>query len=74
MAEPFVNGCDVAVPPSTESCTLPVGVPPAELTVTVTLPLLLKVMPGAETEVEVATWMTLIVNCCLNVFPYSSFV
>ena len=38
VADPLISSCVVAASPSTLNDTLPVGVPSAELTVTVTLP------------------------------------
>jgi hypothetical protein len=51
---PFVSGCVVAVAPSTLSETLPVGVPLADDTVTVTTPLAGDVTVGAVMVVVVA--------------------
>jgi hypothetical protein len=56
---PFVSGCETGVPLSTVSVTFPVGVPPDELTVTVTLPFALYVTPGALTAVVVDAAFTI---------------
>src|ERR1700730_16235484 len=47
------RGCDSGAPPSTDSVTLPVGVVPGVLTVTVTTPFALNVTVGAVIDVVV---------------------
>ena len=58
---PFVRACETGAPPSTVSITFPVGVPPDEVTVTVTLPFALYVTVGALTAVVVDAAFTVIV-------------
>ena len=55
---PAVRASEAGVPPSTVSETLPVGVPPEEVTVTVTEPFVPAVIAGADTLVEVTAGLT----------------
>jgi hypothetical protein len=61
---PFDRGCERAAPLSTVNDTSPVGGPAAELTVTVTLPLVLYVIVGELMAVVVAAGLT----CSVAVF------
>ena len=54
VVDPPASACVVAAPPSTLNETFPVGVPAAELTVTVTMPFALYVMLGALSVIVVA--------------------
>jgi hypothetical protein len=58
VALPAVRVSDVGAPLSTASETLPVGVPPVELTVTVTEPFAPAAIAGADTVVDVAAGFT----------------
>ena len=58
VVDPPVSACVVAAPPSTLNDTFPVGVPAAELTVTVTLPSVPNVTAGAFIVVVVAAGFT----------------
>jgi len=51
---PLISPCVVAAPPSTLNDTFPVGVPAAELTVTVTMPSVPYVTAGALSDIVVA--------------------
>jgi hypothetical protein len=57
--DPLISPCVFAAPPSTLNDTIPVGVPVAELTVTVTLPSAPYVTEGAVIVVVVDAWFTI---------------
>jgi hypothetical protein len=59
VVNPPASACVVAAPPSTLNDTSPVGVPDAELTVTVTLPSVPYVTAGAVIVVVVAAGFTI---------------
>jgi hypothetical protein len=59
VVDPPASTCVVAAPPSTLNDTFPVGVPAAELTVTVTLPSVPYVTAGAVIVVVVAAGFTI---------------